>query len=288
MTLKIQDRYVNLLTDWAFRRVFGRECHKDLLIHFLNATLDGQESIVDLTYQPNEHMGDAIEERRVVFDLLCKTSDGRSILVELQQAKQAYFKDRTLFYATWPIQNQGVRGEWDYKMNPVYVISILNFEIDPEDQRLLSCKVLCDTETHRIWYEKLRFYYVSCLNLPDKPCSQYTLLEKWAYLIRNLAKLQERPPEFDEEVYRHLFAICEIPNFSEKEIQEYGTNLTEYEDMKGLIEFTRQESLEMGKELDKFEVIQNMLAKGSDWDFIQAVTHVDQAGFETLKRKYAK
>ncbi len=113
-----EPRFVNLFVDHAFKRVFGRTVDKSLLIHFLNCILDGQHKITDLEHRPTVHMGEEIEDRSVVFDLLCETSNGDQILIELQNCRQDYFADRELFYSTFPVQSQAQKGVWNYRLLP--------------------------------------------------------------------------------------------------------------------------------------------------------------------------
>lgn len=129
-TIEKLSRYLNMLTDYAFKVIFGQEHNKDLLIDFINTVLDGADRIVDLQYRNSERLGIVTEDRKVVFDLLCENERGEKILVELQQARETWFKDRALFYASNLIQEQGVKGKWDYRLKATYVIAILNFEIE--------------------------------------------------------------------------------------------------------------------------------------------------------------
>ena len=130
----LTDRYVNFYTDFAFKKLFGTEVNKKLLISFLNSLLYGQEVIKDLTYLNNEHMGTTEFDRKAVFDVYCENEQGEKFLVEMQKAEQQFFKDRSVFYSTFPIREQAKRGkEWNYKLKSVYTIGILNFCFDEED-----------------------------------------------------------------------------------------------------------------------------------------------------------
>ena len=115
----LRERYVNFYTDFAFKKLFGTEMNKELLISFLNALLQGREEITDLTYLNTEQLGMAEMERKAVFDVYCKTTTGERILIEMQKAEQRYFKDRSIFYSTFPIRDQAQKGEWDYRLNRV-------------------------------------------------------------------------------------------------------------------------------------------------------------------------
>lgn len=122
-----QDRYINPYTDFGFKLLFGTDMNKELLVSFLNALLFGKEVIKNVTYLNTEHLGTQEYDRRAVFDVYCENEQGEKILVEMQRGEQQFFKDRSLYYATFPIREQAPRGEWDYELKGVYVIGILNF-----------------------------------------------------------------------------------------------------------------------------------------------------------------
>ena len=109
------DRYVNPYTDFGFKKLFGTEMNKELLISFINSLLSGKEQIRDLTYLNTENLGISEADRKAVFDVYCETDSGEKILVEMQRGQQLFFKERSLYYASFPIQQQGKRGDWDYQ-----------------------------------------------------------------------------------------------------------------------------------------------------------------------------
>lgn len=103
----IKDRYINPFTDFGFKKIFGSEVNKELLIAFLNTLLPPEAgTVADLSFLPNEQVGRSEYDRRAIFDLYCENEKGEKFIVEMQRAKQNYFKDRSVFYATFPIQQQ--------------------------------------------------------------------------------------------------------------------------------------------------------------------------------------
>ena len=100
MFLNEKDRYINPYTDFGFKKLFGTELNKELLISFLNALLVGKENtITDVKYLNTERLGDIMVDRHSVFDVYCETADGNRFVVEMQKADQFCFKDRTVYYA---------------------------------------------------------------------------------------------------------------------------------------------------------------------------------------------
>jgi len=95
-------RYLNPLTDFGFHKIFGTEANKGLLIDFLNEVIKGEGHITEIEYLRSEQWGFVETNRKAVFDIFCKTKNGESFIVEMQKAKQAYFRDRSIFYASCP------------------------------------------------------------------------------------------------------------------------------------------------------------------------------------------
>jgi predicted transposase/invertase (TIGR01784 family) len=91
-------RYINPYTDFGFKKIFGEEASKPLLIDFLNALLPEKNKIVDLTFKNTEQLGGTEIDRKAIYDIYCENDKGEKFIVELQKAKQNYFKERTIYY----------------------------------------------------------------------------------------------------------------------------------------------------------------------------------------------
>src|SRR4028118_2016031 len=155
-----KEKYINPFTDFGFKKLFGSEYNKELLIDFLNQVLGERERIQDLTYLNTENQGKTEWDRKAVFDLYCENERGEKFIIELQNVAQLYFKDRSIFYASFPIQEQAPKGkDWDYYLKAVYTIGILNFSFpDPSSrERYLREIQLLDKETLEVFYDKLTF-----------------------------------------------------------------------------------------------------------------------------------
>lgn len=119
--MRIPDKYISPFTDFGFKKLFGSEPNKDLLIYFLNELLRNETGeIKELTYLSAEQLGRKIDDRKAIFDIYCENEKGEKFIVELQKAKQNYFKDRSIYYSTFPIQQQALQGELNFKLNALY------------------------------------------------------------------------------------------------------------------------------------------------------------------------
>ena len=230
---QVEERYISLLTDFGFKRIFGTAMNKDLLICFLNSLFNGRQVVKDVSYLNPEHVGDVYTDRRAIFDVYCEGENGEKFIVEMQNAYQAYFKDRALFYSTFPIREQAPKGnDWDFKINHVYTVALLNFNMyeDAFDKEKTRHHVqLCNTATHKISYDKQEFIYVVLAKFNKTLGELETLYEKWLYALKNLYKLTQRPKELCDKVFDRLFEEAEIAKFTPQEMREYeASKMIEY------------------------------------------------------------
>ncbi len=281
----IIDRYVNFYTDFAFKKLFGTEMNKDLLISFLNALLQGREVVLDVNYLNTEHLGTLEYDRRAVFDVYCKNDKGEVFLVEMQKGEQQFFKDRSIYYSTFAIREQAPRGEWNYELKGVYTIGILNFCFDKEREGNYYHEVkLMDTATKEVFYDKLVFIYLEMPKFTKQENELESLFDKWLYVIRNLAALMERPRVLQEKVFAHLFEAAEIAKFSRVERYEYEESLKAYRDWFSVMataelrgeergkEKGLKEGLEKGRIEERLRNARGLKARGVDAEIIAQVT----------------
>lgn len=248
-------RYINFYTDFAFKKIFGTEENKDLLISFLNALLDlkGDGEIKDLTYLNSENLGEDIRERRAIYDVYCQTKGGDRFIVEMQKAKQDHFQNRSIYYSSFAIREQGQKGKkdnmpWDYCLSPVYVVGILNFEMDETNKsdRVIS-KVKLKDEDNKDFSDKLNFIFVEMPKFRKTETELETFMDKWLYVIKNLYRLQDKPAALTEGIFKKLFEVAEIAAFSKNERYDYEENLKNYLDWFNVMRTAKNEGRAEGR-----------------------------------------
>ena len=279
---KIEERYISLLTDFGFKRIFGTKPNKDLLINFLNSLFEGFQVIKDVKYLNSEHVGDVFAERKAIFDVYCENERGEKFIVEMQNAYQKYFKDRSLFYSTFPIREQAPKGaDWNFKLERVYTVALLNFDLKEEafDQDDINHDVgLLGKKTHKVFNDKLSFKYVEIAKFDKTEDELVTLYDKWLYVLKNLSRLDERPAALKEKVFTKLFEEAEIAKFTPTELKEYEDSLKAYRDVKNSIDT----ALEKGREEKAIQIAKKMLAAGMDIDTIINMTDLSKDEIEKL------
>ena len=273
--IQVEERYISLLTDFGFKRIFGTAINKDLLICFLNSLFDGKQVVKDVSYLNPEHVGDVYTDRKAIFDVYCEGENGEKFIVEMQNAYQTYFKDRSLFYSTFPIREQA---------------AMLNFDMNEEafeKEKIRHSVQLCDTATHKVFYDKLEFIYVEIAKFNKSLEELETLYDKWLYALKNLYKLTKRPKELCDKVFDRLFEEAEIAKFTPQELREYEASKIAYRDIKNSVDTAKREGIaegmEKGMEKKSHEIAKKMLTKGMDEATVMEITGLSAELIQQLK-----
>lgn len=250
-------KYINPYTDFGFKKIFGEEASKPQLIDFLNALLPEQNKIVDLIFKNTEQLGLTELDRKAVYDLYCETDKGEKFIVELQKAKQNYFKERTIYYSTFPIREQAEKGEWNYSLKAVYCIGILDFtfddyETEPERTEFLHT-IKLKNQNGNIFYNKLTYVYLEMPNFIKGESELETRLDKWLYFIKHLEDFQSIPAIFKDEVFVQAFEKAALANLGQSELEKYEMNLKIYRDYKNTVDTAFDEGKLEGKIEGKLE-----------------------------------
>ena len=249
MPYPLQDKYINLLTDFGFKRVFGTETNKALLIDFLNTLLPPHHQIKDLTFKNTENLGSTALDRKAIFDIYCQGENGERFIVEIQKAQQVYFKDRSIYYSTFPIQEQAEQGDWNYQLNPVYTVAVLNFVFqDHKDEDECLHIVELKDQNCKVFYPRLKYIYIELPKFTKTLEESEDHLDKWLYVIKHLSELTEPPESLESEViFNQLFEVAQIANFSPAEQTSYQNSLKYYRDWYSVMETSRSKGWQEGR-----------------------------------------
>lgn len=249
--MELKEKYINPFTDYGFKKLFGEEPNKDLLLDFLNELLkEEQGHITNLKYLKNEQIGIGELNRNAIFDLYCENEKGEKFIVELQKSKQKFFKDRTLYYSTFPIRDQAKRGDWIFELKAVYMIAILDFTFDEDKNEPNKYRYdvkLTDIETKKVFYDKLTFIYLEMPKFNKTIDELETRFEKWLYVLRNLNRLEKIPDKFREKIFEKLFEVAEIAKFTPEQERHYEGSLKYYRDLRATFITKYEEGIKEGK-----------------------------------------
>ena len=268
----IKAKYINLMVDWSFKRVFGTEVNKDILIEFLKVIFP-QFAITDITYIPTEQLGIMEEDRKAIFDVLCKTEDGKTFLVEMQRGAQEHFFERALYYTSFPIMKQGKKAiakedekgkdPWDFSLDGVFFLGVLDFKYE-QDEMTEHRYQLLETKTLKRMTDKLEFVFVEVAKFNKREDELATDLDKWLYLLTNMSTLLERPAALRDRVFGRLFDVAEYARLDDEERKKYVEAMNTTRDTFNMIAYARKQN--------SYEIARRMIDKGLDMDTILDVT----------------
>ena len=254
MDEKIKARYIDPMVDWSFKRLFGSEVNKDILIEFLKVIFPEHE-IEDITYIPAEQLGIMEDDRKAVFDVICRTKEGKDFLVEMQYAPQEHFFESALYYTSFPIMKQGkkaqrdeetgIKKEWNYELDGVYFLGVLNFRYE-DDDLIEHRSLLREATTGKIMTDKLKFVFVEVEKFNKSEDELATDFDKWLYILKNLSKLLERPAALRDRIFSRLFDVAEYASLDNIDKQNYVKAMTTARDTHNQIEYAKETALEEG------------------------------------------
>ena len=300
-------RYINPFIDFGFKKLFGTEANKDILISFLNAVIeDAADPILDLFPKNVEQIGEFNGDKTCYFDVYCQTANGRRFIVEMQNSWKPFFKDRTLYYAARAIQEQGVKSDptkresedntktktkkWNYRLSEVYVIALMNFnfpkkEYQPGDyyHRIM----LADLDDNHVFYDKLTLIYLEMSKVGKAKLDMNRPLDRWLRVLYRLWGEEECPPEIDEPIFKKLYREAEYACFTPDQQLNYMRSWKKELDIYSEIEGGRilgyeeghEEGRKEGRKESLLEVARNMKALGLDDETILKVTGIEEGHF---------
>ena len=297
------EKYINPFTDYGFKKIFGDEENTELLESLINDILglEGQDKIAKITFKNGELLPDAPTDRKAIFDLLCEDEKGSTFIVELQKIYQEHFQSRALYYTSFPIQEQGTRGAWDFSLTPVYFIGLLNFEVNrfKDSKEYLHHGKIMDIKTKKVMYDKLNMIYVEIPKLKKKKEELNTHLEWWLYVFQNLNRLQDIPKSLRGDIIEKAFEKAEFINLPKVEQDKYHQNLKVYRDLFNSFDTAHNEGdkkghkrglkegiekgIEKGKLKEKLEIAKESLAQNIEISTIALITGLSEEEIEGLR-----
>ena len=288
---KTMSKFINPFTDYGFKLIFGREVSKDLLIEFLNDLLEGERVITDLQFLNNEQLPLYPEGRGIIYDVYCTTDTGEKIIVEMQNRMQSNFKERSIYYLSRAIINQGrVGNEWKFEIKAVYGVFLMNFIIDKN----IKDVILSDRETGELFSDKFREIFIALplFNKNEEECE--TNFERWIYILNNMETLKRMPFKARKAVFEKLEDIADVASMSPEDRERYDNSVKVYRDylvtmdaaeQKGIkegLEKGIEKGMKEGTQRAQLKIARNMKAKGIDNESIAECTDLPLSIIEGL------
>ena len=245
--------FINPFTDVGFKRIFGQDFSKPLLLDFLNNLLVGERKINNITFLDKEQLRETEWDRSIIYDILCETDTGEKIIVEMQNRHQPSFVERSIYYASKAIVRQGERGiEWNYDIKAVYLVAFLNFSLADVGNTFRTDVSLMNMKTKEKFSDKLRFIYLQLPYFCKEADECENDFERWIYVLRNMETINRLPWAAKNAVFKRLEEIAEVSALSQEERIKYDIAIKRYRDSlnvyRGAILEGREKGLQEGRE----------------------------------------
>ena len=274
-------KYINPFTDFGFKKLFGEEASKPLLIDFLQNLLP-ELNIISLSFLDKELLGRTEFDRKAIYDIYCETANGERVIIELQKVKQNYFKDRSVYYASFPIQEQAQRGEWNYRLEPVYCIGILDFVFEDKESNKADVihYVQLKNQHNQVFYDKLKYVYIEMPKFKKKETELVSRLDKWLYFIQHLEDFDSIPGLFNDIIFSQAFEKAEIAKYNDIELRSYQQSLKTFRDNKATLDYALETTLKEGLEQGIQKGLEQGIQKGLEQGIQKGLEQGIQKGLE--------
>ncbi|MDD5227749.1 MAG: Rpn family recombination-promoting nuclease/putative transposase [Methylococcales bacterium] len=294
-------KFVDPKTDIAFKKIFGNDAHKSILIEFLNEMLELDypiESVEILnSYQPPKFEG----LKNTSLDVKAKDSSEREFIVEMQVAKEAWFLQRAMFYSSKAYSGQLSIGENYHKLKPVIFLGILNFDTFKTKSHF-SRHLIINRENHEHDLKDLEWNFIELKKFKKTEYELETVAEKWIYFIQQATNLDHIPENVNTSALKLAYNIAEQHQWTAEELAVYDSQEMEIHRNQNVIETARMEALEAGikegieqgieqgieKGIEQGElktkqsIAKGMLTKGLDLETITELTGLTHAEIQNL------
>ena len=284
-------KFINPFTDIGFKRIFGQEISKPLIIDFLNSLLLGEERITNITFLDKEQPALFEDDRSLIYDIYCQTEKGENIIVEMQNKSQPYFKNRSIYYVCEAIARQGERGtDWKYNIDAVYLVAFLNFCPMDFDKKFRSDIGLADKGNNKLFSDKMRMTFMQLPLFTKEADECDTDFDKWIYVLKNMETLTRLPWAAKSSVFKRLEQIADVASLSRQERMKYDVGLRKYRDTLSVLEGAKQDGLAEGRAEGRAEghaeekkvIARKMKSKGFSAADISEMTGLTDEEIETL------
>ena len=271
-------KFVDIKNDIAFRKIFGNENRKEVLISFLNAVLllENDNKIISVEIL-NPYQLPALKGGKVtIVDVKAKDQSDKNYIVEMQVADVDGFDKRVLYYASKSYSSQIDRGDLYEKLNPTFFIGILDFEAT-QNKDYISRHKIVDIETGENFIKDIEFNFIELPKFTKKETELTSIIDQWVYFIKNVEDLEVIPENVKDEGLRNAYQDAEKHNWTKEELEAYDYVLMREQDERGRMSF----ALKTGISQAQKDIAKSLLS--SDFSIEEIAKHT-KLTVEQVKR----
>jgi predicted transposase/invertase (TIGR01784 family) len=207
----------------------------------------------------------------------------------MQKAKVNFFKDRALFYTTFPIKAQAEKGDWNFELQAIYFVAILDFFYDENEEKAKFMRnVTLKDQDGEVFYDKLHFKFLQMPAFKLKEHELKTQFDKWAYFLKNLENFDNIPQIFNEPIFKKAFNTAQLAKFNPKQRTQYEQSRLHYLGLRAVSTTAygegKTEGIEIGKTQREIEIVKKAIAEGFDNETIAKLTGLDIKTIENIRQ----
>lgn len=295
-------KFLDPKNDYAFKRIFGSEKNKDILIHFLNDMLVFKEKqpIINVTFLQTVQEPEIAARKTSIVDILCQDQAGNSYVVEMQVAKDKGFEKRAQYYAAKAYTSQMNKGDRYESLKEVIFLAIADFVMFPEKKSYKSDHVILDRDSHENDLKDFSFTFLELGKFHKSRNELKSMVEKWAYFFKHADETSEEEMDTlfnQDQVIQKAYQELNRFGWNEEELRAYDSVIKKEKDYQASMdqrydegmEKGRQEGIQKGVQEGKLEVARLMLEKGFSIKDVAEITGVDEQRikliFHTIQSK---
>ena len=280
---KNMGKFINPFTDVGFKRIFGQEISKPVLIAFLNSLLVNERRITEVKFLDKEQLGLSEGDRSLIYDVYCETEDGESIIVEMQNKYQPYFKRRSIYYISRSIVAQGERGgQWKYNIKAVYLIAFLNFKISDISKDFRTDVALMDMKHRTVFSDKVRLIFLQLPYFTKEADACENVFERFIYVLKHMDVLQRMPWLAQDAVFKKLSEIAEVASLSKEDRRKYDESLRHFRDTLVVMEGQYLEGEAKGRAEERLKNARSLKENGVPVEVIARSLNLTDEELQTL------
>lgn len=238
-------RFVDVKNDVAFRKIFGNEHKKVILISILNAVLglEGQDRVRDVKLLNPYQLPRLVGEKSSIIDVKATDEKGATFIVEMQVAEPAGFDKRVLYYSSKDYVGQINSGDDYTLLRPVYFIGILNFNYFTGDDYLSSHSII-DEATGQNAFKDLKFRFIELKKFNKKEHELKSIVDKWTFFIKYAEDLEVMPANIDDEGLKEAYEAAAQHNWTKEAYDAYIYAGMREQDERGRIQKAQEKAQE--------------------------------------------
>ncbi len=238
-------KFVDIKNDIAFRKIFGNENRKEVLISFLNAVLmlDNGHQITDVEILSPYQLPELAGGKVTIVDIKARDQNNKNYIIEMQVAEMEGFDKRVLYYASKSYSSQIDRGELYDKLNPTFFIGILEFSIT-QNSDYISRHKITDVQTGENLLKDIEFNFIELPKF-NKPESELnSIIDQWVYFIKNAENLDVIPESVQDDGLKKAYRDADKHNWTKDELEAYDYVFMREQDYRGRISFDKRKAAE--------------------------------------------